>query len=460
MDAKNADRKVVAELERIVKKSRGKFSPEDAIAETGYSLEQVNDGLSRLIELYESRVTMDRESGKLQFIFKYPLFKRGSKTAKEIILSALDVIWKGFTYVYKASVGIVLILYTVIFVLLLLAIMLAGRGDSSRDSKFDFGDIIGGVFRGIFDVFYIMMWTRTLSYHTDQSGYRYRAYEPEKNKGKNFIFSVFNFVFGPEHPKYDPLDDAKEIAAFIRKNNGKITAGHIVALTGIDYEKAESRLAEYASKFNGDLYIDTDGTIVGDFSRLMNKVSKELEGGKIIFYENEVEAPYELTGNTKGRNVVIAAMNSFNLLMSLFVISIFSSGQDIQFAYEEQMYSLGTLDEYSWVAWFLGYFPLVISALFFVIPIFRSFDVKAKNKKREYNILRKKLIGAFVRNRGREAKLSDILRTASINDEKSIEKAKRVLERLIIELKGELNFSSEGEPVYSFPRLARELHIS
>ena len=158
MDSKNADRKVVVELERVVKKARGKLSPEDAASETGFSLDQINDGVSRLIELYESRVTMDRESGKLQFLFKYPLHKRGSKTFKEVLMSVLDVIWKGFTFVYKASVGIIMILYTVVFAVILLAILLASKGDNDRDSKFNIGDILGGIFRGIFDVFYLMMW--------------------------------------------------------------------------------------------------------------------------------------------------------------------------------------------------------------------------------------------------------------------------------------------------------------
>lgn len=460
MDSKNADRKVVVELERVVKKARGKLSPEDAASETGFSLDQINDAVSRLIELYESRVTMDRESGKLQFLFKYPLHKRGSKTFKEVLMSVLDVIWKGFTFVYKASVGVIMILYTVVFAIILLAILLASKGDNDRDSKFNIGDLLGGIFRGIFDVFYLMMWSRALSYHTDPYGYRYRTYEPEKNKGKNFIFSIFSFVFGPEHPKYDPLDDAKEAAAFIRKNNGKITAGHIVALSGVNYEDAEYRLAEYASRFNGDLYIDNEGSIVGDFTGMMNKVSKDLEGGKIVFYEDEVEAPYEVTGNTKGRNFAIAAMNTFNLIMSIVVINVFNSDQGFQFAYEEQMVVVDSLNEYSWVAWILGYFPLVISALFFIIPAVRVFITKAKNQKREYNILRKKLIGAFVRNHGKQAKLSDILRNANISDNATIENAKKVLEKLVVELKGELNFNSEGEPVYTFPRLNRELHIA
>jgi hypothetical protein len=97
----------------------------------------------------------------------------------------------------------------------------------------------------------------------------------------------------------------------------------------VNYEDAESRLAEYASRFNGDLYIDNEGSIVGDFTGMMNKVSKDLEGGKIVFYEDEVEAPYEVTGNTKGRNFAIAAMNTFNLLMSIIVINIFNSDSRI-----------------------------------------------------------------------------------------------------------------------------------
>lgn len=358
MKTKLADEKVVNDLERLIKKSKGKISPADASATTGYPLEQVKDALSRLIELYEARVTMDNETGQIQFIFKYPFFRRGKKTIKEILQNVLEILWKGFQIVYKASIGIILIFYTVIFILILIAIIFAGRS-SDRDSKIDIGSILGGLFRGILDAYTFSLITRDISYRYDDYGYRYKSYQPEKNRGKGFVKSVFSFVFGPERPKYDPLEDAKEAIAFIRQNNGRITAGHIVALTGLSFEEAEARLAEYAVKFNGELEITEEGYVVAEFTDLMNKASDEFKGGKIVFYEDEVEPPYELTGNSSGRNFAIAGMNLFNLFMSFILINSFN---ETIYAHENMSTSeliMYNLQEFGWIVIVLGYFPFI-----------------------------------------------------------------------------------------------------
>jgi len=245
MKSTASDEKVVNQLEKILKKSRGKISPGDAAAATGYPIYQIQDALARLIELYEARVSMNPENGQVQFIFKYPFFKRGRKTLKEIMQLGIDAIWKVFKVIYKASIGIILVFYTVLFVLVLLALVFGGRSDS-RDSKIDIGAILGGLFRGILDAYTFTAITRNMSYGYDGYGYKFKTFKPEKDKGKGFVQSVFSFVFGPDRPIYDPLDDAKEAAAFIRMNNGRITAGHIVALSGVKYDEAEARLAEYA----------------------------------------------------------------------------------------------------------------------------------------------------------------------------------------------------------------------
>jgi len=456
MKTKLANEKVVNDLERLIKKSKGKISPADASATTGYPLEQVKDALSRLIELYEARVTMDNETGQIQFIFKYPFFRRGKKTIKEILQNVLEVLWKGFQIVYKASIGIILIFYTVIFILILIAIIFAGRS-SDRDSKIDIGSILGGLFRGILDAYTFSLITRDISYRYDDYDYRYKTYQPEKNRGKGFVKSVFSFVFGPERPKYDPLEDAKESIAFIRQNNGRITAGHIVALTGLSFEEAEARLAEYAVKFNGELEITEEGYVVAEFTDLMNKASDEFKGGKIVFYEDEVEPPYELTGNSSGRNFAIAGMNLFNLFMSFILINSFN---ETIYAHENMSTSeliMYNLQEFGWIVIVLGYFPFIFSILFFAIPSFRYFYVKKKEKERQINILRKKLLGTFVRHSGRKIRYDELIYLAKI-DKKNEALAKTLLEKLVVELKGEINIDSDGMPIYSFDRLSKELN--
>jgi hypothetical protein len=459
MKAQDSDQKVVLRVEELLKKTKGKVSPADLATATGFPLQQINDALGRLIELYEARVSMESETGKLVFLFNYPLNKRGKKSFKEIMFVFIESLWKVFKIIYKASIGIVLVVYTILFVLILIAISLAGRGNDNDSKGFDIGPIISGLFRGVMDAFTMSLWMRSFSYTNDNYGNRYRTFTPEKNKGRGFINSVFSFVFGPDRPEYDPLDDHKEAAAFIRKNNGKITAGHLVALTGVSYDIAESRLAEYASRFGGDLYVNSNGVLVGEFYDMLNKVNNTVDGGKIVFYEDEVEPPYEFTGNTSGRNFAIGAMNTFNLIMSFFLISVFSGASQYTFIDENGMPISTEMLVSPFLSIGLGYFPLVFSALFFIIPSIRYFTVKSKNRKREKDILRKKLIGAFVRHHSKNIPLSDILSIARI-DPKDKNDAIDVLERLVIELKGEINIDTAGNPVYSFPRLASELGIN
>lgn len=432
----SSEEKNLLAIEKIVERAKGKITPEDAASATGLSINEVEEALSRLVELYECRVTMNPEKGSVQFIFLFPFRKRGKKTFKEIATSVLSVLWKAFQVVYKAAIGIVLIFYTVVFIVILLAVMFGTSRD--RDDN-PFGDIIGGLIRAIFEA---MFWTSVLQpvqYEVDRSGYRYKTYQKDKNKGKNFIKSVYSFVFGPDRPVYDYLADAKEAIAFIRKNNGKITAGHIIALTGVNYEEAERRLAEYSTKYKGELHITNDGTLISDFTQLLNTTNPPIEGGKIEYYVDEVEPPYQLTGNTGGRNSVIIAMNSFNLIMSFVLLPVaslyFSSG----------------------VAFFLGIFPLVFSITFFLIPLLRIPYVMVKEKKRKLNIIRKKIFDVIV---STDVPLTaeQIIEYAKINQsDKS--KAMKVFEKLVIDLEGKIELEDSGKALIHFPRLLKELQV-
>ncbi len=450
MKASASNEKIVNEVENLIKKAKGYVSPADISGATGYALYEVNDALARLIELYKARVRMNPENGQVQFVFDYPLVKRGKKTFKEIMVNVLEAFWKVFKIIYKASIGVILVFYTLLFVIVLIGLSVAKKDDDS----IDIGGIIGGLFRGIMDAFVMSMWMNSYTYQYDSYGNRFKAPKPEKNKSTGFIKSVYSFVFGPEQPKFDPLDDVKEVASFIRRNNGILTASHIIALSGVDYDTASSRLAEYAVKFQGELNIAEDGYVIAEFVDMLNRAANDLDG-KIVYYEDEVEAPYQLTGNTTGRNLAIAGMNIFNMIMSIVIISFFYSGGEL--AYNEDghlvTYSLQGL---SWLTFVLGYFPLVFSASFFIIPLLRTFDVKRRNNKRENNIIRKKLIGAFLKVKSRAVTLSEIIAVSGINKDFH-SRLKAIMERLVIELKGQININSSGEPVYTFPILDKEL---
>lgn len=454
-----SDEKIVSQLESIVKKAKGKLAPQDAAAETGYSINEVNDAFNRLLELYEARVNMNPETGKLQFIFKYPLERLGKRSFKEIMFAAGEFLWKIFQMIYKAAIGVIMVAYTVIFVIILIAIVFGGRGNNDRDDRgIDIGDIIGGLLRGIIDAFTFSYWMGAYDYHYDDYGYRYKRARRDENKGKNFVQSVFSFVFGPDRPKYDPLNDAKEAVAFIRQNGGKITAADIVALTGITYDQAETRLAEYAGKFRGELYVSNEGIVVGDFYDTLDRFSKNLEGGRIEYYKDEIEPPYELNGNTSSRNLVIMGLNGFNLVMSGIIISVFNSSPntyEISNRAAEQMLQQ-TVANYHWLQYALGYFPLFFSISFFLIPLIRIFIIKRKQAKRELNVLRKKLVGAIMEAHGKRTNEGRLFNLAGIPGELR-NRAKKMMQKIVIELRGEIDFDSDGEPIYHFERIEKEL---
>ena len=435
---KTSVEKVLSEVEQLLHKSRGRISPQDASASTGYSIEEVKDALSRLIELYECRVTADKETGNLLFVFRYPFFRRGRKSFREILSKVLAVLWKIFTVIYKASIGIILILYTIIFGILLLVMMFAGSS-RDRDSGPDVGYIFIGLLRAISEAFWYASITRAIEYDTGIQGIRYKKYTPDKNKGKRFIHSVYSFVFGPDMPKYNPLADAQEVVAFIRKNKGKLTAGHIIALAGLTYNQAEEKLAEYAVKFKGDLYINDDGIVTAEFHDIQYSVNKEFFGGKIEYYIDEIEHPYLVTGNTSGRNTAIIIMNSFNLIMSVFG------------------YQFGLLNFGDVGAFIMGIFPLVFSVLFFVIPIARIPYVANKQNNREKSIIRKKLF-AVISSKNTPLNSSKLWIKTNISPEAG-KKAAQVLEKLVPELQGSIEISPDGIPLYQFERLHKEMAV-
>jgi hypothetical protein len=431
---KTSEEKCLYDIEKLLHKSKGRISPQDATAETGYSIEEVKDALNRLIEIYECRVTVNEQTGNLLYIYRYPLFRRGRKTFREILFVVLEAFWKVFTVVYKASIGIILILYTVIFVILLI-ILAVGTRDSDRD--IDIGSIIGGILRAIAEAFWFASITRPIEYDIEPNGIRYKKYTPEKNKGKSFIHSVYSFVFGPEMPKYNPLADAQEVVAFIRQNKGKLTAGHLILLSGLSYNQAEEKLAEYAVKFKGDLYIAEDGTVVAEFYDILHSASKEFTGGKIEYYMDEADHPYLITGNSSGKNAAIICANAFNLIMS-FV------------GYQFGMAFFGDFGGFV-----IGTFPLVFSILFFIIPLLRIPFVIDKQNKREKSIIRKKLFGTIVKTKP-ILSVNELWSKSGLNPEAG-NKATQVLEKLVPELQGSIELSPEGIPLYQFQRLYREL---
>jgi len=449
MNEKLKNDKIISKLNEIIKKNKGIITPNEAVVQSGFSKDEVMAGLDRLIELFEARVNLNQETGDLQFVFKYPLFERGKKTFTEKIANTLNFLYKIFKQIYKVSVGIVLIAYTVIFALIVLAITLAGSNNNDNRRNNGGFELVSVIFRAIFEGMYWMSYSRAIEYAYDPYGNRYRTYKKEKAKGSGFIQSVFSFVFGPEQPKFDPLADAREVAAYIRLyTKGKLTAANIIELSGVDYPTAESRLAEYVGKFKGDLEITNDGILYGEFTALLGNISAEErkeEMKYIEFYASEIEPPVELTGNSGGRNFAIIVMNGFNLLMSF---AILNSSVPL-------MINEVNISEFA----FLTYFPLTVSILYFLIPLLRLPAFWVRKKTYRHRILRKQLIGFICSAKNKEFSFQDFLHHLKIQDKSISKEVQNTVGKLLLELEGTVEISESGEPIYIFERLYNELLI-
>ncbi len=426
---------VISKLEELIAQNKGNINPYEAALATGFSIDEINDAFNRLLELFESKVSMDSSSGAVVFKFAYPLKPRGKKTFKEKLYVVAEAAYKIFQKVYKVSIGVILIAYTTVFALIILAAMFASSSrDNDRGPNLGFvADIFLAIIRGM----QIAAITSDMAEMSrDRSGLAYRQVRREPQKG--FITSVYHFVFGPERVKFDPLADAREVLAYLKQvSNGKLTAGSIIMLSGGNYESAESKLAEYVGKFKGDMNITNDGLLLAEFHNLQS-VQKEWLKGKIIYYFDEVEAPYILNGNTAGKNIGISFMNFFNLLVSMVVMA--ASTNAAMFI-------------------FLGLLPFIFSVLFFAIPLIRIPVNISLNKKREKEILRKKLFRGIAKTMHHPVTLEELLAASGISGDE-VNKAKDMVQSLLIDYQGELTISESGAPLYIFERLNNEIKVT
>ncbi len=433
---------VLQSVEKITKKAKGVVTAADVSAVSGLPLRDVETALERMIELYRVSVSADTDTGAVKYTFKYPFIARGSKTWGERWQSIKATLWKGFKVTYKALTGVILAGYTVIFAAILIGLAVAGGGDND-DDNFNPAHVLGMMFRLIWEAVFWHTMLHPIEYDVDSSGMRYRRFK-QKEKKKSFITSVFDFVFGPEVPGPDADEDAREVAAFARKHQAEITPGHVVALSGVTYSEAEERLADYLVRFKADAHVREDGVVVADMHTLTQRAGA-VEEAPIIMYPDEVDPPVVHNGNTGGKNAMIIAMNIFNLGFSFFILAAsFNTGE-----FTDVQIGGGALTALQ-IA--LGYFPLAFSVLFFAIPLGRYIKLPRKKKKRERSIIRKKMMRLILENADRPLTRNELLSVANRTPE-----AEPVLDALAIELQADTELDSNGEMLYIFERLRREL---
>lgn len=437
----------------------GRLTPQDAAAATGLTVGEAQDALTRLMELYVTRVGYDEE-GKILFTFELPLRKRGKKTAAEQWAAVRQKLWRGFKVFYKIWIAAMLIGYFILMVVLLIALVIASqaKGDSDDDRGSDLGgNVIGGLFRAMLEGLQFAFWTRAYSggYAVDPYGYRYReARVPrgrrKKNKdGKSFVIAIYDFALGPERAEVDPLENEKEAARFLRQERGVITPAEVLALSGGDFNKAEERMADYLARYSGEPRITDQGVVIGEFEDFIQRSTGKVKGQIVPFWE-EFEAPYNVTGNSAGRNTLIILMAAVTLLGGV-ILGPGGGLATLAAAYHSFFGS-------ALASFLLGYMPIAFGLTYLVLPMLRTPYVKKQERARLERNRKKKVMRVIFQGRLWRTTADQVHFTLLSLGEKDLkpEDTKEILGKLVIDLQGDVELEPDGTPIYVFRRLERE----
>ncbi len=448
-------------LEQRLKQSDRVFTLGDAAALTGYSLDQAKQVLDSLMNKYDCRLQVT-ENGDLIYDFGKKLHPRGERTWAEWWYQTKQRLWKIFVVIFKAWITVTLVVYFVIFLVILIALviaMMSGNDDDNSSSSSDASGLflfIGDMFRSIF------IWntiTGNTYYDRDHRGYNYRRYESrpsvfgrlnkKKKQGKNFVASVYDFVFGPPRVDTNPLANQQEVASYLRKNKGIVVIPEIIALAGWTAEQAEEFFTEVLIRYQGDSKLSENSILYGDFFELARTQTDEADA-PIEWYWDEYEPEYKLTGNSTARNAGVIGMNLFNL--------IFASV--ISFGYFQNPYAFG--DNTSLIFILLGIIPLVFSFLFFLVPILRSFRIRPLEQQRHLENIRKRLMRVVYKSPEVAIAQDRLLETVNAQNEAEEKLSQadidEMMHRLILDFYGEIDPQADGQVIYRFIHLREQLN--
>jgi len=214
-------------LVRALRGRKGQLTQADAVTASGLPTHLAEEALERMLKRYRSHLAVT-EDGQLLYAFDPALERRDAVAFRERLLAFARLAARVGMWLFKALIAVTLVAYVVAFVVLILGALMAGgsRDDRRRDD------------RGL-DV----AWIWWLFWPSPGWGQSYDAWgrpygaAPRPRRGragkKPFLQSVFDFVFGPAQPSPDRLVDEREVLAYLRAHDGRITATDLVALFGL-----------------------------------------------------------------------------------------------------------------------------------------------------------------------------------------------------------------------------------
>ncbi len=235
------------------------------------------------------------------------------------------------------------------------------------------------------------------------------------------------------------------MAIYLQQHKGVLVTSELSALGGLTLPQAETLVTDCVILYQGDTKISEQAVLYVEFDTLLRSVGGG-DAGRVVYYWDEDEPEYELTGNESTSNWPIGGMNSFNVLCAALVVhGNFAAAL-----------GYGPL-----VTFVLGWLPLIFSVLFFAIPLGRLLRLQVLQQRQRYQRLRNQLFKAIFRQQGQAQTLADIQAMANANayeDTWSRQAVEAMMQELSLDMAGEMTVTDTAEVQFAFPRIRRELH--
>ena len=345
----------------------GRATLGDVVSATGMPDDRAETALRGLLETLRGHLEVT-DSGELLYHFDPKLVERDREPWGVRFRRAA---WSAFKTGFKIWTAVMLVAYFVLFVLIIVAMMVAASKDrdsfGGRRGGFGFGDflILHWIFGG-------RGWRRGGLYYGDSYARRL-----PKEAQPPFHKKVFAFIFGPEEPKPTQQQRDRSVLQLIRARKGVLTATELVAHTGLPLAEAQEEMGRLTGAYGGDPHVSEGGEIVYAFPGLMKSAHGRVRASEPSPAWLRLEYPRKLTGNAGGANALVGSLNGFNLGASVVL------GLGPAFS--------GTPVEALWF-YGVGVVPAVFSTMFFGIPLVRWFGLRAGNEARKRRNVRRLLV--------------------------------------------------------------------
>jgi hypothetical protein len=365
-------------LTKTLKDPASPHTVADVATMSGLPLRDVEQGLTWLTKEYRGHLRVT-EGGELLYLFPYG-FTQPWKTRDALTKAgtkALEGVTAAGRFIVRAWLMIVLLAYVAIFLAILIGMTFARQGDDRRGNQ---GGGLGGIgfvlFRVLGDA---LFWTfhpfSPFAVGVYDRGYADRREPWARPQARRedevpFYEKVNRFFFGPTLPKPDPRAAERAILTELRADKGRIGLADVMRVTGLTRGEADPLMAKLMLDYGGDVAVSEDGGLVYRFEamRLTTDVTGPLPRPKAAWEALPTLPP--LTGNSTESNLLIAALNSFNIIMSLVALDANLTLAKLPYLFLKHI-PLARLP-YDGTPIVLGLVPLCFSLAIFLLPIGRA----------------------------------------------------------------------------------------